>query len=246
MSRFASRHSGHWSRQDKNLLANARIWIAACSISLALAGCGDVGLGGFQPTYPPYVQFYGWDSLSAVACQGQVYNLGHAAADVRIQLFYATAMGESARVVSIGTVGDFSGAPFTALPQVTQGEPRFPRVGQTSWNGGSWPGEPRKPTLQFYIWCWSAPDSLQGRLINFGGWAYHIVLTVENRDGVRDFAPDQGQLRTSGEWYFRSAARESSGTLLLPKILKIRWEDYGGIRDSVVSPPIDTTAVRCY
>jgi hypothetical protein len=179
-------------------------------------------------------------------CSGSVFNLGHAVGNVRLQLWYATALGESSRVVNFGAVGEFSRASFVTSPQLTQGEPRFPRVGQVTWDGGFWPAEPRKPALRLYNWCWTAPDSLQGRVINSGGWAYHVVLTLESRDGVLDHAPPLGRLWTSGEWYMRSAARESSGTFLLPTVLKIRWEDYGGIRDSIVSPPVDTAAGRCY
>lgn len=220
--------------------------LACVALAAVLGGCEGSSLGGYQVIIPPQVQFGGWDFLSTDSCSGWVDNVGFAASNVRLQLWYATASGESSRVVNIGAVGDFSRAPFRALPQITQGEPRFPRAGQVTWDGGSWPAEPQKPVVWFDTWCWTAPDSLQGRVRDYGGWAYHVVLTLVSRDGLLDYSPPLGRLGTSGDWSFRSAARESSGSFVQPIVLKIRWEDYGGIRDSVVSPPIERAVDLCY
>jgi len=254
-----SRHHPDARRFDtpSRALGSAAVLLFAA----ALGGCG-ANVGGFEPEYPPTVSFYSWDSLSVISCRGWLYNFGHVASNARVQLWYATAQGETSRVVLVGNVGDFSRAPFFATPQLTGGEPRFPRVGVISWNGGSQPEETRVPKLQFSAfspatgdcgscpprWCWKSPDSLLGTIYNSGGWAYHVAATLENRDGVRDFAPplDRVPARNRDDWDITSVARESLGILLPPRILKIRWEDYGGIRDSLVSPPVDTTTTRCY
>ena len=241
----------------------SRAWGSTAVVLFAavLGGCGVNLGGGFVPNVPPLVAFIYWDSLSVTSCRGWLNNFGgHAASNARVQLWYATAQGETSRVVLVGNLGGAGGqAPFFATPQLTGGEPRFPRVGVVSWNGGSTPEDPRAPKLRFSEyntggcencrprWCWTSPDSLIGMVYNSGGLAYHVAMTLENRDGVRDFAPPLGRIPAkNGDWSIYSAPRESSGIRLPPRIQKIRWEDYGGIRDSLISPPVDTTTCRWY
>jgi hypothetical protein len=192
-----------------------------------------------------------WDSLAVDSCRGNVWIYGSTAFNTRIQLWYATGQTESAQVVipfpaDVPTGGH---AVFVARSQVTNGEPRFPRRGTVSWDGGSLPEEPRAPLLAlgapgFSSWCWVAPDSVRAFVTSTGGWAYHVVLTLETRDGVRDVSPKPDRFGPGG--YFYSAARESMGVFLLPRVMKMRWEDYGGIRDSVVSPLVSYESSRCY
>ncbi len=100
---------------------------------------------------------------------------------------------------------------------------------------------PRRPALIFdYAWCFYGADSVRGSVRNAGGWAYQVVVTLEGRNGVQDVRLDPGRVPVWGPSEtgtpFASVVRDSSGLIVVPRILKIRWEDYGGIRDSVVSP----------
>lgn len=218
------------------------------------SGCGGgANVAGIKIELPTEIGFLEWDSLTATSCRGWLGNVGLSTSNAQVELWYATAQGETLRVVSVGEVPASTGAgfgmvSFRATPQLTGGEPRFPRVGVVSWNGGSSRGQPRNPDLRFNgNWCWTSPDSLQGSIENRGGWAYHVVMTIEDGAGVHEIAQPLGRLRGQGAiWAFKAAARESLGILLPPKLLKFRWEDYGGIADSIVSPPADTASSRCY
>jgi len=227
--------------------------VAASGLAAALGGCGAGGGAGFEPSYPAVCSFSYWDSLSANTCRGWLGNFGHNAKNTTIELWYATALGETSRVVYVGEVGNWPTStgfsPFFAPPQVTNGEPRFPRVGQVLWTGGVWPAQPRSPDL--YLgnqWCWSDPDSLRISIANGngGGFAYQVVVSLENRDGVRDFSPPRGHVAPMGGWTFESVARESSGILVPPIVRGIRWEDYGGIQRNVVPPAPPLAPYRCY
>jgi hypothetical protein len=128
---------------------------------------------------------------------------------------------------------------------MTNGEPRYPRVGQIVWLGGSTPAGPRTPVIDTTVyWRWTSPDSLVTRFINGGGWAYHFVVTLENRDGVRGYSPPLGQLGGGRDWFLYAAARESLGVLMPPRIRQMRWEDYGGVEYSHVPLPTATSPTR--
>jgi hypothetical protein len=71
---------------------------------------------------------------------------------------------------------------------------------------------------------------------NGGGYAYHLTMTIQNRNGVQEMHSVPDPLPWFKSAYFRSVPLNSSGTAVAPRILKIRWEDYGGKRDSLVSP----------
>jgi len=143
---------------------------------------------------------------------------------------------------------------FVAPPQVTGGEPRFPRIGEIIWDGGTWPAHPRTPALSptcaLYqgepYWCWISPDSVLADVCNRGGWAYHVIVTLDTRDGVLDIPTIPDHLGPSQVGRFSSVARESAGVMLPPRITKVRWEDYGGIRDSLLSPVVGDSSRRCY
>jgi hypothetical protein len=226
----------------------------ASGLAAALGGCGAGNGAGVEPSFPALCNFSYWDSLSASTCRGWLGNFGHNAKNATVELWYATALGETSRVVYVGEVGNWPTStgfsPFFAPPQVTNGEPRFPRVGQVLWTGGVSPAQPRSPELHLsqYLGCWSAPDSLSIGIGNRGGFAYHVVVTLENRDGVRDFSPPRGHLAPGSDgWNFKSVARESSGILVPPIVRGLRWEDYGGIQRNVVPPPTPLfPPLRCY
>jgi hypothetical protein len=228
-----------------------RIAIATGVLVAAQSGCSPSSL-----VFPPGPSVLGvaWDSLAVDSCRGNVHNDGGTAFNTRIQLWYATGQTETAQVV-IPSPADIPTssrhAVFVARSQVTNGEPRFPRRGTVSWDGGSIPEEPRAPLVAFGMpgygtWCWRAPDSVSALVTSTGGWAYHVVLTLETRDGVRDVSPKPDRFGPRGGGSFYSVARESMGVFLLPRVIKMRWEDYGGIRDSVVSPLVSYESSRCY
>ena len=76
--------------------------------------------------------------------------------------------------------------------------------------------------------------------------AYHTNVTLETRDGIRDVSAVPDPIATSGYAVFVSAVRESAGVKVVPRITRIRWEDYGGVRDSVLSPEVTHLALHCY
>ena len=224
---------------------SARWSFTATALSLALGGCGG-GVGGFEPTFPPILTFVGWDSIAPGQCQGHLYNSGFTASDVRVQLFYATPSGEAPLTVSIpGLVGPspFGGASFVAAAQMTAGHQRFPRVGVITFanekgsSRGSTPAQPRAPRLSFPMpWCRVGTDSVQGEMQNDGGYAYDLVIHVQTRDGLRDLVLNRNPLRP-GRFPFNSLVGDSAGVSVPPRVIGVHWEDYGGTRGDLVSPP---------
>ena len=177
------------------------IAVAAIGIATVLCGCGGAGGGSFRPNIGPLVGFAGWDSLSPTTCRGYVGSYFANAENVRVELWYATDGNERSTELYLGGVDEYPGSltPFYAPPQMTNGEPRYPRVGRIRWNPGESGGPPRAPRFPLYAnWCWTAPDSLRLSIENFGGWAYGVVVTLENRDGVRDFSPPLGHIAAAG------------------------------------------------
>jgi hypothetical protein len=158
---------------------------------------------------------------------------------VRVQLWYDTASGETGHVVTPDPAdlprSEFgeSYAVFVCPPQETGGELRFPRLGEIMWDGGSQPAQPRVPNITLQGVAWIGADSALTTVYNVGGWAYGVVVTL---DGVGDVSPTAGRIGYRTFATFRSVARESAGVMLLPRVAKIRWEDYGGVRDSVIAP----------
>ena len=214
-----------------------RIWtpVAILVLAFTLSGCG-ANVGGYEPTFPATLRFAYWDPISGDSCWGQVVNWGsETATNVRLHLWYATAAGETVRVLREGQW-------FPVPAQITRGEARYPRVGTLSWDGGAAPEDPRAPSIGLDgpspHWFAFGPDSMSATIGNNGGYAYHLTMTIENRNGVQEISHSGlDPLPRYKTAYFRSVPLSSSGTPVAPRILKIRWEDYGGIADSVVSPP---------
>lgn len=148
-------------------------------------------------------------------------------------MWYATAQGETVRVLR----GDQA---LVVPAQITRGEPRFPRVGAITWDGGSSPAQPRAPGIGLDgpspHWFAFGPDSMSATISNGGGYAYHLTMTIENRNGVQEISAVPDSLPWFRSAFFRSVPLNSSGTPVAPRILKVRWEDYGGKRDSLVTP----------
>jgi len=184
----------------------------------SIAGCGLNPTGGDK--FVANVRFLVWGTLAVDGVQGYLTNdyIGEAV-NITVTLYYATGASEHALVV----VRD------------------PPRVGPVRWKGGSSPAALRRPNLVIdSSWCFFAADSVMGRIENFGGRAYHVVVTVNGKNGVQDIAPSSG-------WGvpFSTVVRDSAGQLVVPQVLKIRWEDYGGIADSVVSPGFSHAWTAC-
>jgi hypothetical protein len=67
-------------------------------------------------------------------------------------------------------------------------------------------------------------------------WAYHVIVRVETRDGVLDLPTIPDRFGPGENAYYHCLPRDSAGVALPPKILRIQWEDYGGIAKGVDSP----------
>ncbi len=228
--------------------------IPAVVLPFFVCGCGKgvgVGAGGSQPYYPADVHFAAWDSLGTAQCRGWVFNQGFEASDVRVQLWYATPSGEMSQVASIpGTVGTFRGASFFAAPQLTGGEPRFPRVGTVTFSneqgnyGGSSPAQPRTPDLELtMVWCQLDGDSVQCEVKNHGGYAYGVVVHLDTRDGPRDVALAPDPLPYGVKTRLSSVVGDSAGVPVSPRVTSVHWEDYGGTPGDLISP---TTSRQIY
>ena len=166
---------------------------------------------------------------------------------MRVEVWYADAAVESAQIVIPlpADIEELHGGWFTVSPQVWNGESRYPRVGTISWDGGTSPGKPRKPSIAFRGFFCVGRDSLVGEISNGDGYAYHVSVTLEDGSGVHTI-----EIRPNAVGYYGSSftcvPRDSSGVLLPPRVLLIRWEDYGGIPDSLVTPTvIDTLPTAC-
>jgi hypothetical protein len=94
---------------------------------------------------------------------------------------------------------------------------------------------PRKPSIDYGF---ATGDSVVGS-DHYGGYAYHLSVTVEDGSGLHTITSwnPRGQFLTG----FTCVPRDSSGVRLPPRVLLIRWEDYGGIVDSLVTPAANDT-----
>jgi hypothetical protein len=215
-------------------------------LAAVVAGCGGGGGGGVIPTFPPEVWFGGWDSLTSDTCWGRLYNLGslgsHTARNVRIQLWYATGLREDPHVVASNPVDILDVGRFACPPQLTNGDPRYPRLGRISWDGGSMDqsllGGVRNPLISGEtVWCRAGPDSVRGRVGNGdGGWAYRVVVRVETNRGVLDIptTPDHLGFRQFSSYYCPVL---DSASATPPRLIRVQWEDYGGIPGHVDLTP---------
>jgi hypothetical protein len=209
--------------------------VAVLGLATWLVGCG-AEFGPVAPTFTfeATLRFAQWDSLSSDSCWFSVANWGtETPSNVRLRFWYATGSGETVRVL------DGDGSPVVPA-QITRGEPRYPRVGAITWDGGAAPEQPRRPVVwlagQRPYWSSISPDSMGLVFGNNGGTAYHLTATVENREGIQVLSAVPDRLELDKSAVLRSVPLNASGTQVPPRILKIEWEDYGGIRDSLVSP----------
>jgi len=210
--------------------------------TVALIGCGGAPPLNFPVTHlPTNVTFESWVPLAGGGYALRLFNNGLVARNVRVEVWYADAAAESAQILVPvpADIEEFHWGDVTVSPQVTNGESRYPRVGTISWDGGSSPGRPREFSLSFQgFYCWSG--SLTGE-VSSGGFAYHVSVTLEDGNGIHTIATRPDPV-WPGSWVtFTCVPRESSGVRLPPRVLLIRWEDYGGVPDSLVAPAIDDT-----
>ena len=204
-------------------------------VVLALHSIAGCGLSPSSDTFLANVHFQTWGTLEVDGATGYLTNdyIGKAE-NVSVTLYYATGASEHPLTVAPDPprVDGFGGTSFRAAAQVTAGELRYPRVGQVRWKGGSSPAQPRRPNLVIdSSWCFFGTDSAMGRINDYGGRAYHVVVAVNGKNGVQSI-----DLGSNWGAPFSTVRRDSAGQEVVPQVLKIRWEDYGGLADSVVSP----------
>jgi len=214
-----------------------RSWIVVFGLALAMAGCSEA-LSGIQPKLSPELRFAGWVRISADSCWGSIRDLAEGAfgspTNLVMRFWYATATGETLRVVH-------TGESFPVPVQRTRGEPRYPRVGEMTWDGGVSVAEPRAPSIflggSSPYWTALGPDSMTAVVANGGGYAYHLTMEVENRNGIQQLTVVPDPLPSGQSTIVVSVPRFFTTNPIAPQIRRIRWEDYGGVRDSMVPPP---------
>lgn len=209
------------------------ITIAAVGLAVVLAGCGAES-GSFKPTVnPTMVRWARWDSLSRDSCWGSVLSGARRAANVELHFWYANGNAETVRVLPEDQA-------FPVPAQITRGEARFPRVGTITWDGGTWPEEPRAPVIWLGgprpYWSPISVDSLQLLLGNNGGFAYHVTVTIEGRHGIETLHAVPDPIPFDRSAVVRAVPVNTSGSPVGPRILAVTWEDYGGIGDSTMAP----------
>ena len=147
-----------------------------------------------------------------------------------------------------------SAAGFTRFFQITDGELRFPALGNITWAGGSSfvPGDPAPAPNNLGYSCLLSPDSARVHIQNEQGLAYHVVLNVETETGVTQIpllqnpvgrlwsdalnCPPSYASGCDGWGVFHMAVRDSAGIKLLPAFVSVRWENYAGMADSLLPP----------
>ena len=226
--------------------------------ALAHGGCGaEFGGGVGLVDFPPNVQMERWESIAPGLCKGWLTNNGsHAARDVRVQFWYRTAQRDTALTVvpSSTSIEPYAHVPIYAPPQITEGELRFPGLGDITWTGGSSfvPGDPAPYLHNLGFSCLLSPDSARVQIQDEEGLAYHVVLSVETETGVTHIPLLQNPLGRlwsdvrncppnyasgcAGWGAFHVPVRDSAGIKLLPRFVSVRWENYAGVADSVLPP----------
>jgi len=248
---------GLHTRPVGNPLRAPVLAIAACVFAAVNGGCapseGEINRYGVN--LPAYVEMQRWDLPASGTCRGWLTNTGDKTAhDVRVYLWYSTAQGETAMVVtpSSANIAPFGSVAILAPPQVTGGELRFPRLGVVTWAGGNSgsAGDLPPRVFDWPEWCWLSADSARGWVHNPRDLAYHTVLTLETATGpVQVSLPQEpfGRLamdprdcpppcacECDGYCTFNAPVRDSAGIKLRPKIRSIRWENSAGVADSLL------------
>jgi hypothetical protein len=227
------------SGRDRGGTKSLRVAAGGFALVVGLIGCTAELPPGLTPSAPgpPRIEFLGWAGPGGGNYTGKLLNVGETAHNIRVEVWYANAQDESVRVVIPGPsdVEPYHYSFFSIPAQISNGELRYPRLGSISWDGGSRPAEPRKTSILPYGACRLRADTL---LVYFGNttWAYHGSVTYEDRAGIHvvPIVPDP---LPSGGWILSSLPLDSSGVQLPPRLLKVRWEDYGGVPDSVMDAP---------
>ena len=146
--------------------------------ALAHGGCGaEFGGGVGLVDFPPNVQMERWESIAPGLCKGWLTNNGsHAARDVRVQFWYRTAQRDTALTVvpSSTSIEPYAHVPIYAPPQITEGELRFPGLGDITWTGGSSfvPGDPAPYLHNLGFSCLLSPDSARVQIQDEEGLAF--------------------------------------------------------------------------
>jgi hypothetical protein len=232
--------------------------IVAGLFAVVHGGCGaEGGAGGGLVNFPPNVQMERWESLGPGMCKGWLTNIGsHTARDVRVHFWYRTAHGDTVLTVmpTSSSIEPYAHVAIFAPPQLTDGEVRFPGLGDITWTGGSSfvPGDPAPYFHNLGFSCLLSPDSARVQIQNEEGLAYNVVLSVQTEAGVRQVPLLQnplGRLRSDvrncppqyasgcdGWGTFHVTVRDSAGIKLLPAFVSVRWENYAGVADSFLPP----------
>lgn len=222
--------------------ASRRVTVAALAILAAFAflGCGGAvgGIFPFTGYPPPRIVFTTWTLPAGSTCTAGLQNDGDDAGTVRVEVWYATGAAESSLTVTAfpNPFGHYRRGQFYAPGQRTNDEWRFPRLGTITWTGGSVPAQPRLPAPTFFM-CFTKPDTVSVWAENDSGWAYHMNVKFEDRNGVQE-AVDARPLQGILNWHFECATRDSAGKIVPPRLLSAYWEDYGGTPDSVAPVPV--------
>ena len=151
------------------------VLFVAALFAVVHGGCGaEVGGGGGLVNFPPNVQMERWESIAPGLCKGWLTNIGsHAARDVRVYFWYRTARGDTALTVvpSPTSIEPYANVPIFAPPQFTEGELRFPALGDITWTGGSSfvPGDPAPYLHNLGFSCLLSPDSSRVQIQNEQG-----------------------------------------------------------------------------
>ena len=164
--------------------------IFAGLFAIVMGGCGaEFGGGVGLVDFPPNVQMERWESIGPGSCKGWLTNNGsHTARDVRVSF----RVQDRARRHGADPGADLhphrSLRPHRGLrpTQITNGELRFPGLGNITWAGGSSfiPGDPAPFLHNVGFSCLLIPDSARVQVQNEQGLAYHVVLSVETEMGV--------------------------------------------------------------
>src|SRR5262245_41863569 len=105
-----------------------------------------------------------WEELGADWCKGVLTNNGsHTARDVRVSFWSCNGRGDTVlTVASVSTsIEPYARIAVFVPPQVTDGELRFPGLGNITWAGGSSfiPGDPAPFVHALGFACLLSPDT---------------------------------------------------------------------------------------
>jgi hypothetical protein len=245
-------------KTERPAVRKAVAFCFALLCAVVVGGCGaELGGSGGLVDFPPNVQMERWESIGPGSCKGVLTNNGsHTARDVRVSFWYRTARGDTALTVipTSTSIDPYAHVAVFAPPQITEGELRFPGLGNITWAGGSSfiPGDPAPYLHNVGFACLLSSDTARVQAQNEQGLAYHVVLSVQTETGVTQIPLQQNPIGRlwndfrncppgyasgcEGWGVFRVAVQDSAGIKLLPRFVSVRWENYAGVADSVLPP----------